>query len=201
MSGGKASGKQPKDTTVSDDALHAPHDTHTDANVLKDDMSTCCNQFGGKSQEARQDEEEGRDTAKPTNEQPDDLSVDAFPAALGSLPLELWEIFIMNNTWSSDRTIMLRMTSKRVKELVDKMRPTVVVCWRRSFMEEEWYELRVNGTVAEKLCSFSDSLRCCQSGVESPHSISPVRMRMGNLDRILGWRSDQRSLTSISTTI
>ena len=46
---------------------------------------------------------------------------------------------------------MLRMTSKRVKELVDKMSPTVVVCWRRSFMEEEWYELRVNGTAAEKL--------------------------------------------------
>jgi hypothetical protein len=114
-------------------------------------MSTCCRQLGGKSQKARQDEEEGRDTAKPTNEQPDDLSVDAFPAVLGSLPLELWEIFIMNSTWAADRTIMLRMTSKRVKELVDKMSPTVVVCWRRSFMEEEWYELRVNGTAAEKL--------------------------------------------------
>jgi Leucine-rich repeat (LRR) protein len=92
-----------------------------------------------------------------TNEQPPELVADAFPAALVSLPPELWEIFLMNSTCVADRhlftiprlgsrTILLRMTSKRVKKLVDKVRPPAVVCWRRSFLEEER-----NGTAAEKL--------------------------------------------------
>jgi hypothetical protein len=56
-----------------------------------------------------------------------------FPAALGSIPGELWEIFLMNSTWAADRTIMLKMTSKRVKEAVDKARPPAVVCLSRRF--------------------------------------------------------------------
>ena len=39
----------------------------------------------------------------------------------------------MNSTWSADRTIMLRMTSKRVKETVDKARPPAVVCLSKTF--------------------------------------------------------------------
>ena len=54
----------------------------------------------------------------------------------------------MNSTWAADRTIMLRMTSKRVKELVDNMRPPVVVRWRKSFLEDQ---LNGTATAAEKL--------------------------------------------------
>ena len=36
-------------------------------------------------------------------------------------PFELWEILLMTTTWVTDRTIMLRLTSKKVKELVDKV--------------------------------------------------------------------------------
>jgi Ran GTPase-activating protein (RanGAP) involved in mRNA processing and transport len=108
------------------------------------------NRAGGKPEKVKQFAEPQRKkacaTAKTTNEQPPELASDAFPAALGSLPPELWEIFLMNSTWAADRTILLRMTSKRVKELVDKVRPPAVVCWRRSFLEEE-----LNGTAAEKL--------------------------------------------------
>jgi hypothetical protein len=46
----------------------------------------------------------------------------------------------------TDRTITLRMTSKRLNEVVDKMRPTVVVRLRRSF----WEESR-NDTATERL--------------------------------------------------
>jgi hypothetical protein len=69
-------------------------------------------------------------------------STKGFPEALGSIPPELWEIFLMNSTWAGDRTIMLRMTSKKVREAVDKIRPPAVVCLSKSF----W-----NGTAAVKL--------------------------------------------------
>ena len=145
-----ASGKHPQDaeassrrTTEADDALRAPGHTHGEAMSLK-------NRAGGKPEKVKQFAEPQRKkacaTAKTTNEQPPELASDAFPAALGSLPPELWEIFLMNSTGAADRTILLRMTSKRVKELVDKVRPPAVVCWRRSFLEEE-----LNGTAAEKL--------------------------------------------------
>jgi hypothetical protein len=50
------------------------------------------------------------------------LAADAFAAALGALPPDDW-----SRTWAADRTIMLRRTSKRVKEIVDKMRLPAVV--------------------------------------------------------------------------
>ena len=72
-------------------------------------------------------------TAELTNEHPPEFAADFVPAALGTIPPELWEIFLMNSTWAADRTIMLRMTSKRVREAVDKIRPPAVVCLSRSF--------------------------------------------------------------------
>ncbi len=91
-------------------------------------------QTGGKSEKG---EHEGLST---TTQQ--EFAADFFPAALGSIPPELWEIFLMNGTWAADRTIMLRMTSKRVREAVDKIRPPAVVCLSRSFWD---------GTAAVKL--------------------------------------------------
>jgi hypothetical protein len=64
-----------------------------------------------------------------------------FSTALAAVPAEDW-----CRTWAADRTIMLRMTSKSVKEVVDKMSLPVVVRLRRSF----WDEAR-HGTAAEIL--------------------------------------------------
>jgi hypothetical protein len=68
------------------------------------------------------------------------LAADAFVAALGSVPAEDW-----CRTWAAGRTIMLRRTSKRVKELVDKMLLPAVVRLSRGF----WDDAR-NRTEAEK---------------------------------------------------
>jgi Ran GTPase-activating protein (RanGAP) involved in mRNA processing and transport len=76
-----------------------------------------------------------------TQTQPALLAPDAFAAALGAIPHEDW-----CRTWAAGRTIMLRRTSKRVKEVVDKMRLPAVVRLSRRF----WSDVR-NGTAAEKL--------------------------------------------------
>jgi hypothetical protein len=69
------------------------------------------------------------------------LATDAFITALDAVPAEDW-----CRAWAADRTTMLRMTSKRIKEVVDKMRPPAVVRLSRIF----WGDAR-NGTAAEKL--------------------------------------------------
>ena len=81
-------------------------------------------------------------TRQATQTQPVLLSVDTpFVAVLGTVPTEDW-----CRTWVTDRTIMLRMTLKRVKEVVDKIRLPVVVRLNRSF----WDDTR-NVTSAEKI--------------------------------------------------
>jgi hypothetical protein len=56
------------------------------------------------------------------------LAADAFAATLEAIPAEDW-----CRTWTAGRTIMLRRTSKRVKEVEDKMRLPAVVGLSRSF--------------------------------------------------------------------
>jgi Leucine Rich repeat len=64
------------------------------------------------------------------------IALEAVPAdpllviALEAVPAEDW-----CRTWPDERTIMLRMTSKRVSNAVDKMRPPAVVCLCRKY----WY--------------------------------------------------------------
>ena len=62
-------------------------------------------------------------------------------AALESMPAE-----DCSRTWAAGRTIMLRRTSKRVEEEVDKMRLPAVVCLSRSFWDDA-----DNGTQQAKL--------------------------------------------------
>jgi hypothetical protein len=70
------------------------------------------------------------------------LAADApFAAALDAVPAEDW-----CRTWAAGRTIMLRRTSKKVKEIVDTMRMPAVVRLSRNF----WGDSR-NGTSAEKV--------------------------------------------------
>jgi len=70
-------------------------------------------------------------TKQATQTQPLLVTADAFAAALGPVPPEDW-----CRTWTTDRTIGLRRTSKRVKEVVDKMRLPVGVRLSRSFWDD-----------------------------------------------------------------
>jgi Ran GTPase-activating protein (RanGAP) involved in mRNA processing and transport len=84
--------------------------------------------------------ERTRTTSQTPTTQPALLAADGFAAALGALPPDDW-----SRTWAACRTNMLRSTSKRVKEVVDKMRLPAVVRLSRSF----WDDAR-NGTEKEK---------------------------------------------------
>ena len=77
-----------------------------------------------------------RTTSQAPATQPALLAADYFTAGLGDPPPDDW-----SRTWASGRTIMLRRTSKRVKEVVDKMRLPAVVRLSRIF----WRDTR-NGT-------------------------------------------------------
>ena len=79
-------------------------------------------------------------TSQDRTTQPALLAADGFAAALGALPPDDW-----SRTWAAGRTIMLRRTSKKVKEVVDKMRLPAVVRFSRSF----WDDAR-NGTEMER---------------------------------------------------
>ena len=59
------------------------------------------------------------------------LAVDAFAAALETIPADQWW-----RTWAANRTSMLRMTSRRVKDAVDKICPPAVVKLSRPFRGE-----------------------------------------------------------------
>jgi Ran GTPase-activating protein (RanGAP) involved in mRNA processing and transport len=68
------------------------------------------------------------------------LAADApFAAALEAVPAEDW-----CRTWAAGRTIMLRRTSKRVKEVVDKIRLPAVVRLVRSFWDDVVKKVRPN---------------------------------------------------------
>jgi hypothetical protein len=73
-----------------------------------------------------------RTARQATQTQPLLLAADApFAAALEAMPAE-----DLCRTWAAGRTIMLRRTSKRVKEVVDKMRLPAVVRLSRSFWDD-----------------------------------------------------------------
>ncbi len=55
-------------------------------------------------------------------------AVDAFAAALGAIPPDGW-----CRTWAAGRTIMLRRTTKRVKEVVHNMRQLAGIRLGRNF--------------------------------------------------------------------
>ena len=89
--------KQPQDTetnslrtTESDDSLRDPRHTHGETMSLKD-----------------RKRKKTYTTTKTTNEQPPDLTTDSFPAVLGSLSFELWEILLMTTTCVTDRFVVI----------------------------------------------------------------------------------------------
>jgi hypothetical protein len=155
MSGGKACGKQAaqytgkqpdeesvvasRDTAAAENEVHSSGHTHRKSMRLKE--MSAVKQAGGKgeTQTGKQpaaQKKRTRTTRQATQTQPLLLAADAFAAALEAIPAEDW-----CRTWAAGRTIMLRRTSKRVKEVVDKMRLPAVVRLSRSF----WGNAR-NGT-------------------------------------------------------
>jgi Ran GTPase-activating protein (RanGAP) involved in mRNA processing and transport len=161
MSGGKAGGKQAaqyngkkpdegsvvksRDMAAAENEVHSCGHTHRKSMRLKD--MSAAKQAGGKgeTEKGKQPAEQKtrtRTTRHATQTQPLLLAADApFAAALEAIPAEDW-----GRTWAAGRTIMLRRTAKRVKEIVDKMRLPAVVRLSMSF----WGDAR-NGTDAEKL--------------------------------------------------
>ena len=108
------------------------------------DPASCQDSRAGKQPEGTGTTEKGtqpasqkkrtRTTRQAAQTQPLLLAADAFVAVLGAVPAEDW-----CRTWAAGRTIVLRRTSKRVKEAVDKMRlPAGVSFWTSP-----------NGTAAE----------------------------------------------------
>jgi len=85
-----------------------------------------------KGKEVEEQRKKSRITAKMSNEPTLELATDDFTAALAAVPAEDW-----CRTWAADRTIMLRMTSKIVKALVDKVRPPAVLRWSKSFLDNK----------------------------------------------------------------
>jgi hypothetical protein len=97
----------------------------------------------GETEKGRQPAEQKKRTRtkrQATQTQPALLAADGFAAALEAIPGDDW-----CRTWAAGRTIMLSRTSKRVKEVVDKMRLPAVVRLSRSF----WDDAR-NGTEKAK---------------------------------------------------
>jgi hypothetical protein len=155
MSGGKACGKQAaqyagkqpdegsvvtrRDTTAPENEEHSSGRTHRKSMRLKE--MSAAKQAGGKGETEKgkqpaAQKKRTRTTRQATTTQPLLLAADAFAAALGAVPAEDW-----CRTWAAGKTIMLRRTSKRVTEVVDKMRLPAVVRLSRSF----WDDAR-NGT-------------------------------------------------------
>jgi hypothetical protein len=60
------------------------------------------------------------------------LTADDFTTSLEGVPVEDW-----SRTWETDRTILMRRTSKTVKQVVYKMSLTVVVHFSWSFWLDE----------------------------------------------------------------
>ena len=166
MSGGKGRGKQSRDTASEDALVAGPGATDpllvaregaTDAQIahaqrqglphltdpasLQDSTQPEGTGTTGKGKQPAAQKKRTRTTRQATQTQPSLLAADAFVAALGAVPAEDW-----CRTWAAGRTIMLRRTSKKVKEVVDKMRLPAVVRLSRSF----WNDAR-NSTGEAKL--------------------------------------------------
>jgi hypothetical protein len=184
MSGGKAcgkacgkqaaqyAGKQPdegsavtrRDTTAPENEGHSSDHTHRQSMRLKE--MSAAKQAGGKGEtekgkQSAAQKKRTRTTRQATQTQPLLLAADAFVAALGAVPAEDW-----CRTWAAGRTIMLRRTSKKIKEAVDKMRLPAVVRLSSVF----WRDASYDGTDVAKLEFVLRQLAAMTAWSESPHS-------------------------------
>ena len=112
-------------------------------------------------------------TRQSTETQPALLAPDAFAAALAGIPSEDW-----SRTWAADRTTALRRTSKKVNEVVDKMRLPAVVCLSRSFWDgthngtveaKQQFVLRQLAAMTERCLITTLALQACAVGENVSH--------------------------------
>ena len=122
--GGKGGGHRGADSRC---ATARPPASHRSRRAGKQPEGTCTTEKGRRPAVQTN---RTRTTIQAPTTQPALLAADAFVAALGALPADDW-----SRTWAAGRTIMLRRTSKRVKEVVDKMRMPAIVRLRRSFWD------------------------------------------------------------------
>jgi hypothetical protein len=136
MSGDKAcgkhaaqyTGKQPdegsvvtsRDTTAPDNEVHSSGHTHRKSIHLKE--MSASKHSGGKGEtekgkEPATQKKRTRTMRQATQTQPALLAAGSFAAALEAIPADDW-----CRTWAAGKTIMLRRTSERVKEVVGMMR-------------------------------------------------------------------------------
>ena len=148
MSGGKAGGKQAaqytgkqpdegsvvrsRETAAAENEVHSPGRRKS---MRLKEMSAA-KQAGGqgeteKGKQPAEQKKRTRTTRQATQTQPALLAAGVFAAALEAIPSDDW-----CRTWAAGRTIMLRSTSKKVKEVVDKMRLPAVVRLSRSFWDD-----------------------------------------------------------------
>ena len=116
-------------------------------------------------------------TNQATKTQPSTLNTDTFATALAAVPAVDWQ-----RTWAAEKTIMLRMTSKRVKDVVDRARLPAVVGLRRSFLDDARH-----GTFSQKLKLVFAQLvllveRCRITGID----LSFCQMKGKNVERLAG---------------
>jgi Ran GTPase-activating protein (RanGAP) involved in mRNA processing and transport len=81
------------------------------------------------------------------------LKPDVFAKALEAIPSEDW-----STTWAGNRTIMLRMTSKKIKNIIDNMRLPVFVHLNMSF----WQDIRKGDSRASLYktgCSINEKIQ------------------------------------------
>lgn len=78
-----------------------------------------------------------------------------FAAALEAVPADDW-----GRNWPDNRTIMLRMTSKQIKEIIDNMRLPVVVRLNMSFLNKIYNRIPLlHATVSFRDCIFNEKLQ------------------------------------------
>ena len=135
-----------------------------------------------------------RTTSQAPTTQPASLASDAFAAALGAIPLDDW-----CRTWAAGRTIMLRRTSKKVREVVDKMRLPAVVRLSRSF----WDDARNCTEKSNKRRFVLRQLAAMTAWSASAHSSCRAVKCKDEMKRGLQecWRSAHRWRTLISAAI
>ena len=156
-----------QDTAAAENEVHLSNACgHTHRKSMRLKEMAAAKQAGGKGEaekgkQAAAQKKRTRTTRQSTQTQPLLLVAAApFAAALEAIPAEDW-----CRTWAAGRTIMLRMTSKRVKEGVDKMCLPAVVRFSSSF----WADAR-NGTAAEKLQSVMRQLPLMTALVPHQHT-------------------------------
>ena len=125
-----------RDTTELENEEHSAGRTHRKSMRLKEMSAT--KEAGGKGETEKGKQpaaQKKRARTKPRHSpqtQPLLLADGAFVAALGAVPNEDW-----CRTWADTRTIMLRMTSKKVNEVLDQMRLPTVVRLKKSFFYDD----------------------------------------------------------------